>query len=74
MATTDRDAYLAPFLKLPDFYTVFLGFYMVNVLCFRVERVNIQGVSTELRENLYTNFGGIRNFDTFLTRITLMYV
>ena len=66
---------LGCFVNLPDFYTVFLGFYTVNFLCLRGNRVNIQAIPTDEarksvhEENLYMNFGV-----SFLTRIILMYL
>ena len=47
IATTDRDAWLFFLSHLTSRLTVFLGFYKVNFLCFRRNRVNIQGVSTD---------------------------
>ena len=74
MATNDRGACLVFFFNLPDFCSVFLGFYTVNFPCFRGNRVNIQGV-LKLQENLCINFGGICNFvyDAYYMEIIFKY-
>ena len=45
--TTTGKVCLAYFQTVFDFQIVFLGFYTVNLLCFRENRVNIEGVSTD---------------------------